>query len=88
MAEAARAPGAAGANALADDRVTRLRTAVRSLAPSDRLLVTLYYVDGYSVAETAVILGVPAGTVKSRLSHARERLRAELEVSDGAHDRR
>ena len=79
--------GAAGADAAADDRITRLRTAVRALAAPDRLLVTLYYVDGYSVAETAVIVGVPAGTVKSRLFHARERLRAELEVSDGAHER-
>jgi RNA polymerase sigma-70 factor (ECF subfamily) len=87
MALASEVPNAAGADAAADDRISRLRTAFRTLAAPDRLLVMLYYVDGYSVAETAVILGVPAGTVKSRLFHARERLRAELEVSDGAHER-
>jgi RNA polymerase sigma-70 factor (ECF subfamily) len=70
-----------------DDRVARLRAAFRTLPAADRLLLTLYYVDGYSVAEAAIILEVPAGTVKSRLFHARERLRAGLEVSDGAHDR-
>ena len=88
MAAAAEAPKATAPDTSADNRIALLRAAFRTLAAPDRLLVTLYYVDGYSVAETAVILGVPAGTVKSRLFHARERLRAELEVSDGAHDRR
>jgi len=82
------APKAAAPDTPADDRIALLRAAFRALAAPDRLLVTLYYVDGYSVAETALILGVPAGTVKSRLFHARERLRAELEVSDGARNRR
>ena len=80
-------PVAGAGDAHADERIARLRRAFRTLAAPDRLLVTLYYVDGYSVAEIAMILGVPAGTVKSRLFHARQRLRAGLEVSDGAHDR-
>jgi RNA polymerase sigma-70 factor (ECF subfamily) len=88
MAAADAAPKAAALDTPADDRIALIRAAFRALAAPDRLLVTLYYVDGYSVAEAAVILGVPAGTVKSRLFHARERLRAELEVSDGAHNRR
>jgi RNA polymerase sigma-70 factor (ECF subfamily) len=88
MAAAAEAPKSTAPDTSADNRIALLRAAFKTLAAPDRLLVTLYYVDGYSVAETAVILGVPAGTVKSRLFHARERLRAELEVSDGAHDRR
>jgi len=32
-----------------------------------------------SVAEVAVALAVPAGTVKTRLMHARRKLRAALE---------
>jgi DNA-directed RNA polymerase specialized sigma24 family protein len=32
------------------------------------------------VAQIAGTLGIPAGTVKSRLFHARERLRAAVEV--------
>jgi RNA polymerase sigma-70 factor (ECF subfamily) len=82
------APGAAVPDTSGDERVARLRAAFRTLAAADRLLMTLYYVEGYSVAEAAIILEVPPGTVKSRLFHARERLRAELEVSDAAHDRR
>ncbi len=87
-AAAAEAPKATAPDTAADNRIALLRAAFKTLASPDRLLVTLHYVDGYSVAETAVILGVPAGTIKSRLFHARERLRAELEVSDGAPDRR
>ena len=87
-AQAEDAPAAALPDTDDDERVPRLRAAFRTLDASDRLLVTLYYADGYSVAETAIILGVPAGTVKSRLFHARERLRDGLEVSDGAHERR
>jgi len=87
-AQAEDAPGAALPDTQADERIGRLRAAFRTLAAADRLLMTLYYVEGYSVAEAAIILEVPPGTVKSRLFHARERLRAELEVSDAAHDRR
>ncbi|MEO0574621.1 MAG: sigma-70 family RNA polymerase sigma factor [Pseudomonadota bacterium] len=41
----------------------------------DRQLLTLFYVYGLSVAEAASALGVPPGTVKSRLFHARARLK-------------
>ncbi|KWX26068.1 MULTISPECIES: sigma-70 family RNA polymerase sigma factor [Mycolicibacterium] len=40
----------------------------------------LYYADieGYTYAETAVLMGIPLGTVMSRISRGRERLRAAL----------
>jgi RNA polymerase sigma-70 factor (ECF subfamily) len=62
------------------DDVNVLRDALRSLDPERRALVAMFYVEGQSVAEIATVLGIPAGTVKSRLYHARERLRAALEV--------
>jgi DNA-directed RNA polymerase specialized sigma24 family protein len=39
----------------------------------------LFYLEDMSVAEVAVALAVPAGTVKTRLMHARRKLRAALE---------
>lgn len=48
-----------------------------------RLPVVLKYVEGYSVNEIAVMLQIPAGTVKSRLSRARQRLKKEL-IREGA----
>ena len=48
---------------------------VRALPEDQRLAVTLYYYDGLSVGEIARVLGVPQGTVKSRLARGRDRLR-------------
>jgi RNA polymerase sigma-70 factor (ECF subfamily) len=56
-----------------------LRAAVRALPPEQRAAVALYHYEELSVAETAVALDVPAGTVKTRLMHARRKLRALLE---------
>ena len=56
-----------------------LRAAVRALPPEQRAAVALYHFEELSVAETAVALDVPAGTVKTRLMHARRKLRALLE---------
>ncbi len=44
-----------------------------------KTLVILYYIEGFSVAETADILKIREGTVKSRLSRARTNLRKWLE---------
>jgi RNA polymerase sigma factor (sigma-70 family) len=60
--------------------LARVRDALRLLDPARRALMAMFYVEGLSVAEIARALGVPVGTVKSRLYHARERLRAALEV--------
>ena len=59
--------------------------AVRALPREQRLAVILYYYDDMSVAEIARTLGVPQGTVKSRLSRGRDRLRQILreEEQDG-----
>lgn len=50
---------------------------VEALPLSLREVVALHYMEGWPVAEVAKALGVPSGTVKSRLSRAREQLRAQ-----------
>jgi RNA polymerase sigma-70 factor (ECF subfamily) len=62
-----------------DRNTERLRRAVAALPADQRAAIGLFYLEDMSVAETAVALAVPAGTVKTRLMHARRKLRAALE---------
>jgi RNA polymerase sigma-70 factor (ECF subfamily) len=64
---------AAGPNA---DAALDLQAALQLLPSEQRVAVSLYFGEGLSVGEIAVITGVPAGTVKSRLFAARRTLRA------------
>lgn len=57
----------------------RLRQAVRALPPEQRAAVALFHFEELSVAEVAIALDVPTGTVKTRLMHARRKLRAIME---------
>ncbi|MEX3007982.1 RNA polymerase sigma factor [Hoeflea sp. TYP-13] len=59
--------------------VAPLRTALSTLSPEHRSAVALFYLEEMSVAEVAVALDVPVGTVKSRLLNARAKLRESLE---------
>ena len=61
-----------------EQRYDSVREAMAALPPADGVLLTLYYIENLGVAAIAEIVGVPAGTVKSRLYHARNRLRAML----------
>src|SRR5216110_2559134 len=53
----------------------RLRRALAELSERRRMAVVLFDVEGYSHAEIAGILGIPEGTVRSEVFHARRRLR-------------
>jgi len=59
--------------------MARLRAALAGLPPGQRAAVALFYLEDLDVAEVAIALNVPAGTVKTRLMHARRKLRAVLE---------
>ena len=56
-----------------------LYRAIDQLGQKEKICVILYYLEDYSVAETADILKIPIGTVKSRLNHARKELKGLLD---------
>lgn len=51
---------------------------IRALPPDQRLVLTLCDIHGYAYEEIAEITGYPMGTVKSRISRARTKLREYL----------
>lgn len=63
-----------------DDRdlADRVALALESLSADHREVLVLCYLDDRSVAEAAEILGIPSGTVKSRLFAARARFHASF----------
>ncbi len=61
------------------DRDEQIRRAVNSLPENYREVVLCVYFREMSVADTSAALGVPEGTVKSRLARAREVLKSKLE---------
>ncbi len=64
--------------AVAAERATRLWRAVDDLPQKLRIVVVLSALEGHDVAEVARLLGVPEGTIKSRLFLARKRLAESL----------
>jgi RNA polymerase sigma factor (sigma-70 family) len=72
-------------SALADQeenlRVGDVMAAIDRLADDHRALILLIAVEELSYEEAAQVLGVPMGTVMSRLSRAREKLRRLLKES-------
>lgn len=68
------------------DRETRdwVDKGLRRLPPELRLTVELVYGQGHTLEETAAIMDCPVGTAKSRLFHARVRLRNLLPALAGA----
>ena len=56
----------------------RLHDALLALSEKLRMPLVLYYMEGYSVEETASMLRVPQGTVKTRLRKGRQELKKLL----------
>ena len=69
-----------------DDAITcwDLSSALASLRPRDRDLLTAHYLRDRSIGELAAAENIPAGTIKSRLSAARAALRRSLQYGNGS----
>jgi RNA polymerase sigma-70 factor (ECF subfamily) len=68
----------------AESVVARLaiHSALAKLSEKHREILDLFFYQGFTAEEIATILGIPAGTVRSRLSYARKALRQELDAAD------
>jgi RNA polymerase sigma-70 factor, ECF subfamily len=62
-----------------------LQRALARLPAAARRVVVLHYLVGLSVDEIAAELGIPSGTVKSRLSRARDSLATNLQYDEEHH---
>lgn len=69
-----------------DELSARVRAAIDAMAPALREVLVLCDLDGCTDEEAGVILGVPTGTVKSRLHRARRSFAAEARARDLAPD--
>jgi RNA polymerase sigma-70 factor (ECF subfamily) len=63
----------------ASDRLRDVQAAMAELAEEHRAVLMLVAVEQMTYAQAAAVLDVPIGTVMSRLSRARDRLRALME---------
>ena len=57
-----------------------LERAFRRLTPDERAILVLHHFVGYPPSEIAELLGVPSGTLRSRLHHAHRAMRAALDA--------
>ena len=78
------APGADGRGGAEEHVVdgmldAALAAELHNLSDNHRAVVTLVDIDGLTYQEAADVLGIPTGTVMSRLHRARKRLRTRLE---------
>ena len=64
--------------AVVNERAQHLWQAIDALPDTLRLPMVLAGIEGHDIREVARLLRLPEGTVKSRLFHARERMKASL----------
>ena len=74
----AQSSGSAEDETLRGELGSEIQRAILSLPEDQRLVVTLIDVQGFSYEEAAEVAGVSKGTVKSRLSRGRARVRDHL----------
>lgn len=62
-----------------DERRSKLESAMQQISIDHRIAVELAYWEDFQGPELAVVLGIPANTVRSRLARARQSLRRRLD---------
>jgi len=60
--------------------IIKLQLAIKSLPNDQQIVLRLFYTQEYSLIEISNILDISVGTVKSRLFHAREKLKTNLKT--------
>ncbi|MBC8100487.1 MAG: RNA polymerase sigma factor [Armatimonadetes bacterium] len=70
------------ANLIQDEAAHAVAAALARLPDTQRIVILLTYYQGLRLQETADALGIPLGTVKSRLSNGIARLRAVMKLEE------
>lgn len=65
------------------DDAEQVHYALSQVSVVDREVLALYFLDDLTIGDVAEVLHIPAGTVKSRLFHARKALKAVLAQRTG-----
>ena len=65
-----------------------MEKALKQLPGEQRAALALFYVEGFKVNEIAIALQIPPGTVKTRLFHARNNLKAFFKDNEDKHRRK
>ena len=65
------------------ERWEKAKRALEQLTPEARTILVLREIEDLDYQQISEILGIPKGTVRSRLARSREALRKVLESSDG-----
>lgn len=60
----------------------QLARGLQRLTPQQRAVIVLHHYQGYSLSESAGILGIPLGTMQSRLFRALQAMRAAIEADE------
>ncbi len=66
-----------------EDDTLQLRTALEALSETDQEIMRLVYWDGFSLAEVAELLHIPAATARSRHARASAKLRDLMAIDEG-----
>jgi RNA polymerase sigma-70 factor, ECF subfamily len=61
--------------------ISQLPQLIENLSPASRAVIVLYYLHELSLSETAAVLEIPIGTVKSRLAYGLRTLRRAIDES-------
>ena len=72
-----------GDNNITDDTAKTVLNVIKKLPKNQQIILTLFYVEEYSILEISSILSISKGTVKSRLFYAREKLKSHLNLPKG-----
>jgi len=62
-----------------EEHINIIKSEILKMEPAFRTILTLYHIDDLSYKEIGEIMDIPAGTVKSYLFRARQKLRIEVE---------
>ncbi|MFP2995053.1 RNA polymerase sigma factor [Spongiivirga sp. MCCC 1A20706] len=65
-----------------DDNLIKVKKGLAQLSTDKRQILTLFYLEAYSILEISYMLKIPVATIKTRLFRAREKLKSILKNID------